>query len=92
VTQRNHEKAAFRMSRYNRWSVRAAVQQALAILKRDITVVQLVVMAGQAALFENRRNARVEEARIAIGSECRGRSQQQHRGNFAHYCFMPMPN
>jgi hypothetical protein len=92
VAQGNHEQTAFRMSRHDRRTMRAPMQQALAIEKRDVAVVQLIVMAGQTALFENRRHAFVEKTRIAIGPEYRERGQQQRGGKSAHYCFMPMPN
>ena len=92
MAQRNHEETALRMSRNNRRTVRPAMQQALSILKRDVAVVQFIVMAGQAALLENRRDAFVEETSVAIRAGCGARRQQQLRGKPAHYCFMPMPN
>jgi hypothetical protein len=92
MAERNHEEAALGMSRHDRGTVRAAMQQGLAIEKRDIPVIQFVVVAEKAVFLENRRDAFIEKTRITIGPERRQRGQQQHGGKSSHYCFMPMPN
>jgi len=80
------------MSRHNRRPVRAAMQQALPIEKRNIAVVQLIVVTGQASLLENRRDALIEETGTISWRSERGKHGEQQRGVAPHYGFMPMPN
>src|ERR1700682_5222234 len=49
-----------------RISRRDHLEQAIAVEERDVAVFQLLVVTGEAAFGQDRRNARVEEALVGV--------------------------
>jgi hypothetical protein len=78
----------------NRRSPTAAADQAVSVQKRNVAVLQLLVVTAQAAPAQDGRHSRIEVARC-IARRVRYHRRERHapkNAESSHSAFMPTPN